>query len=91
MPYSDCKAKRKHSREYYAKRKTQVHEWLGGECVDCGSKSNLRIIYIDPLDRVDGYNISRILLNKWDRVIVEMCKCTLVCESCRRKRVSSGN
>lgn len=77
-------------REYNAKRyktkRIKYEEMLGGKCSRCESTDNLHFDHIDPSTK--EYNIGNILLGREDRVIQELQKCQLLCETCHHKKTA---
>lgn len=60
-------------------------------CVDCG-ESDPVVLEFDHISDDKAYNISRLLSGySWDKVLVEMNKCEVVCCNCHRRRTSQRN
>jgi DNA-binding XRE family transcriptional regulator len=70
--------KRKYQREWLAKRRQVGLDYLGGRCASCGTTDKLELDHIDPSTKVDH----KIWSWKWERQIVELDKCQLLCETC---------
>jgi ribosomal protein L37E len=62
-------------------------EYLGGSCSICGLKDPVEAIYDfhhkDP--KVKDIGISVMRSWTWERVVIELDKCILVCSNCHRK------
>ena len=65
-------------------RKHRLVAMLGGQCVDCGLVSEYDCLYqfhhTDPSQK--NFNISKILTYKWETIVEEVKKCTLLCANC---------
>jgi hypothetical protein len=96
MPYKDIEKKRAFWRERYyanhqqhrARRKEQydraqqmINEFLGGKCAGCGGFHNLEVHHKDRADK--KFN-PRAFLATWDRLVEELKKCELRCDSCHK-------
>lgn len=67
------------------KRKELLKELLGGQCVGCGSESNLQFDHVIPEDKsfdIAGNNIELGL----ERMLIELQKCQLLCIPCHKKK-----
>jgi hypothetical protein len=73
-------------------------EYKGCTCVDCGKvlsypkdKGKYDFHHTDPTDK--KFNISRMTTKEmgWSRIIDELEKCVLLCQSCHRKRHKDFN
>jgi hypothetical protein len=87
MPYAD-KVKQ---REYIARRrqrqKRRAVEYKGGSCQDCGYKECIAaLVFHHPNDDKEFSLGSHILNRSWDRVVVELDKCVLLCANCHSHR-----
>ena len=69
---------------YYAERKKEYVQLLGGQCVRCGSIENITFDHIDPNSR--KFFIAKILKRKKEFVLKELKKCQLLCDKCHRKK-----
>lgn len=75
--------------DYYVK-KTKMLEYLGGKCVRCNSCTDLQIDHIDHLDK--SFNISNNWGLSWDKLVVELDKCQLLCADCHlQKTLEEGS
>ena len=77
-------------REYQQERsrcmKVRAVEYLGGQCVDCGLKTDVMAVY-DFDHRNPSEKLSNIpLMWSWKRIQVELDKCDLRCANCHRIR-----
>jgi hypothetical protein len=69
-----------------AEKKAKAIDLLGGECVNCGSTERLEFDHINK-DRLTNYRcITAFVDAKWERVLVELKKCQLLCKSCHCKK-----
>lgn len=95
----------KHSTEYvnpvksayyrtkYQEQKARAIAYLGGKCVACGSTERLHFDHKDN-DREGHRNcLAQLLKCSWDRVLVELQKCQLLCAVChgRKSNQERGN
>lgn len=65
-----------------AEAKAKAIDFLGGECVNCNGVKRLEFDHIHR-DREDNYHcISSFVDAKWERVLVELRKCQLLCKKC---------
>jgi len=73
-----------------AERKAKMIDYLGGECIECGSQDNLEFDHIDPKS-VD-FRIAPALAFNFDRLLEEVRKCQLLCNKChwRKTRQDRG-
>ena len=75
--------------DYYIK-KTKMLEYLGGKCVRCNSCTDLQIDHIDHLDK--SFNVSNNWGLSWDKLVVELDKCQLLCAECHfQKTLEEGS
>jgi hypothetical protein len=68
-------------RERHKKHRARAIEYLGGSC-RCGSSESLHFHHTDP--ETKGFTISSGLSLGWERLVVELDKCVLLCESCHQ-------
>lgn len=60
---------------------------MGGKCQDCGySKCTaaLDFHYLDP--KTKDKDIKTLTKGCWDKVLIELKKCVLICANCHRER-----
>lgn len=55
----------------------EMLEYLGGECVQCGIKTNLEFDHIDR--KTKSFSITRKWNRKWEILKPELDKCQLLC------------
>ena len=103
MPYKDPEKQKAYLHSYqkayhqkrYARRITEMLDYLGGKCVVCGSKENLEFDHIDRTTK--SYAITRKWTRKWDDLKIELDKCQLLCvehhkeKTKRDAKVQSGS
>lgn len=65
----------------YAERKVEIIELLGGSCKKCGSVSNLEVDHIDPKKKKFEV-MANCWCMAWPKLLEEIKKCQLLCESC---------
>jgi hypothetical protein len=84
--------------DYHARRRIEMRkvlkrkavEYLGGQCVDCGIRSDYPDIFdfhhLLPDEKTA--KIARLLdtTKSWEKVCVELDKCVLLCANCHRIR-----
>lgn len=76
----------KYTVERYISRKLQAIEYMGGKCKECGYNkcySALEFHHLDPTIKEGEW--SQMRKWKWERVILELDKCILVCANCHRE------
>lgn len=77
------------ARTRYRARKALALEILGGKCVRCGSADQLEFDHIDPATK--SFTITHRMLLGWGRVLAELAKCQLLCDSCHiAKTIEDG-
>lgn len=64
----------------YHTLRAEFVEMLGGKCVDCGALDNLEFDHVDYTQK--KYDIARILTHKREKVLAELEKCVLRCNTC---------
>jgi 5-methylcytosine-specific restriction endonuclease McrA len=66
-----------------AANRIKAIEFLGGKCANCGSMDRLEFDHIDDDRNNDrGRCVSRLLSYSWERILVELKLCQLLCKSC---------
>lgn len=96
MPYKDPKKQKSYLQDYqvnyhksrYSKRIKEMKDYLGGECVKCGSVDNLEFDHIDP--KLKAFSITRKWNRKWSILEPELNKCQLLCKNCHLKKQNSN-
>lgn len=81
------------SKKYYPKDEERINanrqkalEFLGGKCVNCGSTEKLEFDHIND-DRVGvDQCVSRLFSYSWERILVELKRCQLLCKPCHNKK-----
>ncbi len=77
-------------KRHYIKRRRQVLEKMGGECIRCGTKDNLEIDHVDP--KLKSFSISEFITHSWKKIEPELSKCQLLCVDChKRKSLTDGS
>lgn len=67
-------------------RKIKAIEYKGGSCISCGySKhySALEFHHTNPNEKDCDWN--KLRLKSWDKVLLELDKCILLCSNCHRE------
>lgn len=67
------------------KRKLELLEMMGGECVKCGYKKNMAALHFHHKDSTNKeFKLGlRILSNrKWEAIVAEAKKCKVLCANC---------
>ena len=62
--------------------KKRIVEYLGGKCSICGYNKCLRSLHLHHSKGGKDVNFSHIKNWGWERVLVEIVKCELVCSNC---------
>lgn len=65
-------------------RKQLALDYLGGECMICGSVDRLEFDHIDPLIKSKKINESYLL--EINNLLAELDKCQLLCKPCHMKK-----
>lgn len=71
---------------YLAKRRTDAKRHLGGVCVRCGTEMALEFDHRDPATKVITIASAIALHWSWERLLVELDKCQLLCRPCHRDK-----
>lgn len=74
--------KRRYQREWFAKRRAEGIEYLGGKCVNCYSTENLQMDHKNPDEKIHH----RIWSWSRDKRFAELDKCQLLCPSCHSEK-----
>ena len=75
----------RNKREIRVKRRRLLAYLLEHPCVDCG-ESDTAVLEFDHLSDKTA-DVSRMILsNSWERILVEISKCEVVCANCHRRR-----
>lgn len=87
MPYKMREDKQAHERKYWKERRERAIEMKGGKCVKCESELFLNFDHKDPSTKK-----SHIKWNwSWERILVELEKCQLLCETCNIVKAKKNN
>jgi 5-methylcytosine-specific restriction endonuclease McrA len=68
-------------KRYYVRKMANI-EYLGGQCVSCGSTERLEFDHIDPSTK--SYNIGKMWSLSQAKLVSELDKCQLLCYDCHR-------
>lgn len=79
MPYADPEQQKRAQREWVARRRQAF--FAGKRCESCGSSDALRLHHRDPGAKTSH----RIWSWSWARILAEVAKCRIVCESCHQR------
>jgi hypothetical protein len=66
-------------KRYHARRKIAI-KYLGGKCIDCGSKKELEFDHIEPKEK--SFSIAKLWSVKEEEFWKEINKCNLRCKNC---------
>lgn len=82
--------RKKYQRERYHRRRRELIDQMGGECIVCGEKENLEFDHIKSRDK--EFDVSRKLVSaNIETIKGELTKCQLLCKVCHRvKTVANG-
>lgn len=69
-----------------AQRK-QAIDFLGGQCKDCGI-GDPRVLVFDHITEDKESNVAGLLGKAWERIVLELNKCELVCANCHLIRTN---
>lgn len=78
-----------HRRYYHEKRRQPMIDYLGGECVRCGSTSDLQFDHRIPSEKSFDIRANMTLSNPLVRE--ELDKCQLLCRDCHRSKTGEEN
>lgn len=70
-----------------AKNRAKAIEFLGGRCTNCGVTERLEFDHIN--DDRDGNRercVSRLFVYSWERILVELKLCQLLCKPCHTEK-----
>jgi hypothetical protein len=74
----------------YRDKKDRILEYLGGNCVKCGSFDNLEVDHIDH--KTKEFNVMKNWGWAWERLLPEIQKCQLLCKTCHlEKSINEGS
>lgn len=71
----------------YHKKRNNIINYLGGKCAVCGSQINLHIDHIDHNSK--KFNLAKIWSYSWEKIVVELDKCHLLCKICHLKKTKT--
>jgi hypothetical protein len=76
-------------KERWKDRKRQAIELMGGECCNCGYKKNMAALHFHHLDPTEkDCSWTKMRLKSWDKAVVELKKCVLICANCHAEEHS---
>jgi len=75
-------ASRERNRQVREERKAKAINLLGGKCVKCGATERLQFDHIRNDRTTYKEMVSYLLMQRWERLLVELEKCQLLCISC---------
>lgn len=78
------KASKEYFRDYYARRKAEYVELLGGQCNSCGASENLQFDHRNPEDK--AFSISKLMNYSKASVLEELERCQLLCANCHLEK-----
>jgi hypothetical protein len=88
MDWTDKDAVREYHRKYYhEKRRKPMLDYLGGQCVRCGSTEELQFDHIRREDK--SFNISTKMTLSDPEVRAELDKCQLLCKDCHQRKTGA--
>ena len=80
MPYSDPDKQREYQRQWVSERRARF--FANKSCVNCGSRHNLELDHKNPVEKVSH----RIWSWAWSKILEEVKKCQILCESCHMEK-----
>lgn len=70
-------------KQRWKSRKADAVNLFGGKCCMCGYNKNLAALDFHHLDpTIKEYNWNRLCQFPWDKIVLELKKCILVCRNC---------
>jgi len=87
MPYKSAFSKTLWARTRRAKKRQKALEYLGNKCINCDQTEpsiKLEFDHIDPLKK--QFIISRNLTIAWEKLLIELEKCQLLCNECHKNK-----
>lgn len=74
-------------RERYLTCRRRALDYLGAQCVDCGTRDDRVLVFDHALvRRMNGRTVGAMMMASWDKLKVELDKCQLVCANCHMIR-----
>lgn len=70
----------------YYQRRTEAIEYLGEECIDCGTTEELELDHLEPWNKT--YDIGKVWTYSIIKFWAEVEKCTLRCKECHKRTTS---
>jgi len=77
-------ASKQYFREYYANRRAEYVQLLGGHCVVCGTKEELEFDHVEPVNK--KFEIAKLMNYSKEVVLAELSKCQLLCRECHLEK-----
>lgn len=74
--------------DWRKRTKIRIVESMGGKCVCCTYNRSVEALELHHLDREDknfGFGGIRANPKSWDKIVVELRKCVLVCSNCHKE------
>jgi 5-methylcytosine-specific restriction endonuclease McrA len=75
-----------YQRNRWTQRKLKAVEYKGGKCSKCGYNKYygaLEFHHLNPKEKEFDWNKLRLMA--WDKVVVELDKCVLLCSNCHKE------
>lgn len=89
MPMRDIPKKRMYDAARKRNRTKMLHEIkLTRGCKDCGYRAHAEALEFDHLGNKE-FSISWGRTNNWEKVLLEIAKCDVVCANCHRIRTAN--
>ncbi len=80
--------RREYDRQRWPRRKAMIVEYLGGRCGDCGiGVGPFEFDHVDPSTK--RFTISKRPNMAWEKLVVEVDKCQLLCEPCHLAKTAT--
>lgn len=89
MNWKDQEQVREYHRDYWGKRRQRIIDFLGGQCVECGTTDQLEFDHIDPNEK--SFNIKENATISNPEVYEELKKCQLLCKDCHEEKTAKEN
>lgn len=83
MPYSNKQDLYRNQIARWIRIKQKAVEYKGGSCIHCGFDKHYAAMHFHHRDpSTKEYDWNKLRLKSWDKIILELDKCDLLCSNC---------